>query len=333
MSSSTLPEVGQEGQRLGRRARLGGDQVQRRAGSDARRSRRCTASGSVESRTRTRDARVADAGTTRQGPRARASEPPMPHTTTSRETLARAMPSREGLSSATSVRERGGRVEPAEAVARSARRPPRRSVQSVRVPRPDAAGPALVDGARDGRVDGACAARRQAQRSSDRCPWSARLVLPAGGSSALRAPACSPAGEMTPRQLAGHDAARDLRRRGSAVKPKCSKISLGGRREPEAVDGDAWRPPGRPSGPSPARRRPRCSRAACRSGGRTSSRYAAGCAAKRSQQGIETTRVRMPSPVSSVARGHREAQLRAGGDEDDVGLRRRAVASTASAST
>ena len=56
-------------------------------------------------------------------------------------------------------------------------------------------------------------------------------------------------------------------------------------------------------------------------GGRTASRYAAGCAAKRSQQGIDTTRVRMPSASSVVAGGHGQRQLRAGRDEDEVRLR------------
>ncbi len=62
MSSSSVPEVGQEGERLGRRARLRGDQVERLCRVEMRRWLRRTAPGSVESSTRSGDA----AGAARQ---------------------------------------------------------------------------------------------------------------------------------------------------------------------------------------------------------------------------------------------------------------------------
>ena len=82
------------------------------------------------------------------------------------------------------------------------------------------------------------------------------------------------------------------------MKPKRSKICSAGADMPNrSMAMMAPCPPTQRSQPSetPASTLTR----APTSGGRTSSRYAAGWAANRSQQGIETTRVRMPSAVST----------------------------------
>ena len=89
------------------------------------------------------------------------------------------------------------------------------------------------------------------------------------------------------------------------------------------------RPPGRPSAPSPARRRLRSlTRLRQPRAAAPVSRYGCGCAANDSQQGIETTRVRIPSSAS-ISAATRQLQLRAGGDEDQVGLRAAPSASPA----
>ena len=61
-------------------------------------------------------------------------------------------------------------------------------------------------------------------------------------------------------------------------------------------------------------------------GGSTLSRYCCGCLSNMSQDGMETTRERMPAASNCSMRGGGKAELAAGGDQDQLGIAARRVA-------
>ncbi len=180
--------------------------------------------------------------------------------------------------------------------------------------------PAGSPSARHGPLDGRVATCRRSSGARSAMPAVLARRAHRRPPPVLRAPRV-PRARRAPRRrpkIADHDLAGHRRHVLGGEAERGDQLA-GGRRGAEPVDGDDGALRADPA--VPAERDAGLDAHAPRGsvGGRTSSRYALGCASKRSQQGSDTTRVRMPSAVSSSRAVDRERQLRPGRDEDDVG--------------